>query len=127
MNFKDVDRAVDRLLEKDKRAGVNADKELRASITASKQAGGKWQDCQEPPGITYSETEYSPTNQDGSFAKWQWGVHGDCIYCKTSIYKEATGWTSTVGKKPLFFSDALLMAIKPYLQTVKNQTTNERI
>ena len=113
MTIKQVNEAVSLLFKKDKALGFTAYEELRTSVAASKR-DGKWQDCQEPAGITYNEIEHSHTNKDGSSCKWQWGTHGEHIYCKTSIYKEATGWTSTVGKKPLVFSDSLLIAIKFY-------------
>jgi len=114
MTIKQVNEAIDRLFEKDKQAGFSAYEEMRTSVEASKRSGS-WQDCQEPSGIEYTQMEHSHTNKDGSSCKWQWGTHSEYIYCKTSIYKEATGWTSTIARKPLVFSDSLLVAIKFYL------------
>ena len=114
MTIKQVNEAIDRLFEKDNQAGFSAYEALRASVEASKRSGS-WQDCKEPSGIEYTQMEHSHTNKDGSSCKWAWGANGEYIYCKTSIYKEATGWTSTIARKPLIFSDGLLVAIKFYL------------
>jgi hypothetical protein len=114
MTIEQVKEAISRLLKKDKAIGFTAYEELRTSIATSKR-GGKWQDCQEPAGITYNEIEHSHTNSDGSSCKWAWGAKGEYIYCKTSTYKEGSGWSATVGRKPLVFSDSLLVAIKFYL------------
>jgi hypothetical protein len=110
MTIESVNKAISKIFEENQGRGIEAHRELQECIIRSKQSG-KWEDCKEPPGISFNKIEHSHTNEDGSSRKWEWGEHGEYVYCKTSTFGISVGWSSTIARKPLIFSDVLEVLI----------------
>lgn len=103
-----IDEAMDKL--PDSRAARNEILSEFANIKERSLGVGKWEDC-EMEDITPFKSTHSYVNQDGSSARWEWAIKGGFVYLKYSEFHIGPGWSYKMSRKPIIWTDSILLKI----------------